>query len=72
MFDIDHLYLWSFDYSIEDNKDGSQNISIKEDSTNTLLKCVLTILTNTDNSIQYLYKPVDSDTKLVKDVADEI
>lgn len=72
MFDIDHLYLWSFDYDVEDNEDSSQNVSIKDSSVNTLLKCALTILTNVDNSIQYLYKPVDSDTKLVKDIADEI
>lgn len=73
-FDIDHLYLASLNYKIEDNgnvsiiKDGES----KERYQNDLLYCMLTLLKDTDNSINSLYKSIDNDTELPKSIADQI
>lgn len=73
-FDIDHLYLASLNYKIEDNgnvsiiKDGES----KERYQNDLLYCMLTLLKDTDNSISSLYKSIDNDTELPKSIADQI
>ena len=74
MFDIDHLYLASLNYKVEDNgnvsiiKDGES----KERYQNDLLYCMLTLLKDTDNSISSLYKSIDNDTELPKSIADQI
>lgn len=74
MFDIDHLYLASLSYKVEDNgnvstiKDGES----KERYQNDLLYCMLTLLKDTDNSINSLYKSIDNDTELPKSIADQI
>lgn len=74
MFDIDHLYLASLNYKIEDNgnvsiiKDGES----KQRYQNDLLYCMLTLLKDTDNSISSLYKSIDNDTELPKSIADQI
>ena len=74
MFDIDHLYLASLNYKVEDNgnvsiiKDGES----KERYQNDLLYCMLTLLKDTDNSINSLYKSIDNDTELPKSIADQI
>lgn len=73
-FDIDHLYLASLSYKVEDNgnvsiiKDGES----KERYQNDLLYCMLTLLKDTDNSINSLYKSIDNDTELPKSIADQI
>lgn len=73
-FDIDHLYLASLNYKVEDNgnvsiiKDGES----KERYQNDLLYCMLTLLKDTDNSINSLYKSIDNDTELPKSIADQI
>lgn len=73
-FDIDHLYLASLNYKVEDNgnvsiiKDGES----KERYQNDLLYCMLTLLKDTDNSISSLYKSIDNDTELPKSIADQI
>lgn len=73
-FDIDHLYLASLNYKVEDDgnvsiiKDGES----KERYQNDLLYCMLTLLKDTDNSINSLYKSIDNDTELPKSIADRI
>ena len=73
-FDIDHLYLASLNYKVEDNgnvsiiKDGES----KERYQNDLLYYMLTLLKDTDNSINSLYKSIDNDTELPKSIADQI
>lgn len=74
MFDIDHLYLASLSYKVEDNGDVSivKDGESKERYQNDLLYCMLTLLKDTDNSINSLYKSIDNDTELPKSIADQI
>lgn len=73
-FDIDHLYLASLNYqiledgNIQEIKDGDS----KERYQNDILYCMLTMLKDTDNSINSLYKSIDNDTELPKSIADQI
>lgn len=73
-FDIDHLYLASLSYKVEDNGDVSivKDGESKERYQNDLLYCMLTLLKDTDNSINSLYKSIDNDTELPKSIADQI
>ena len=73
-FDIDHLYLASLNYKVEDNGDVSiiKDGESKERYQNDLLYCMLTLLKDTDNSINSLYKSIDNDTELPKSIADQI
>lgn len=74
MFDIDHLYLSSFNYTI--NKDETVSLtndgSSEEYYQNRLLYSMMTLLKDTDNSIHSLYKSIDNDTELPKSIADRI
>ena len=73
-FDIDHLYLASLNYQTFD--DGSvkeiTNGDSKERYQNDLLYNMLTLLKDTENSINSLYKSIDNDTVLPKSIADKI
>lgn len=86
-YDIDHLYLASYNYNKihTESEDGSiihsanLNIADKtEDGTdnakyyqNELLRNMITLLSD-ENTFASLYRSIDSDTQLIKDVADQI
>lgn len=74
--DIDHLYLMSYNYKKgEDgkltNKFDSQT-EAKKYHQNMIMDCMMTLLKDTENSTHSLYKSIDNDTDLAKDVADKI
>lgn len=76
MFDIDHLYLASFNYKkSEDGKTVSHD-QFDPDSAeyhqNNILNQMMTLLKDTENSIHSLYKSIDNDTELLTDIADQI
>lgn len=75
-FDIDHLYLASFNYKkSEDGKTVSHNQfdpNSAEYHENNILNQMMTLLKDTDNSIHSLYKSIDNDTDLVTDIAKQI
>lgn len=81
MFDIDHLYLASFNYHIEDDMgvptpttvfDPTEDKNLDKYYQNDLLKCLLTLLTDVDNSMHTLYKSIDNDTELLTEISDLI
>ena len=76
MFDIDHLYLASFNYKkSEDGKTVSHD-QFDPDSAeyhqNNILNQMMTLLKDTENSIHSLYKSIDNDTDLLTDIAKQI
>lgn len=75
-FDIDHLYLASFNYKkSEDGKTVSHDQfdpNSAEYHQNNILNQMMTLLKDTENSIHSLYKSIDNDTELLKDIADQI
>lgn len=76
MFDIDHLYLASFNYKkSEDGKTVSHD-QFDENSPeyheNNILNQMMTLLKDTENSIHSLYKSIDNDTDLATDIAKQI
>lgn len=75
-FDIDHLYLASFNYKkSEDGKTVSHD-QFDPDSAeyheNNILNQMMTLLKDTENSIHSLYKSIDNDTDLATDIAKQI
>ena len=81
MFDIDHLYLASFNYHIEDDMgvptpttafDPTEDENLDKYYQNDLLRCLLTLLTDVDNSMHTLYKSIDNDTELLTEISDLI
>ena len=75
-FDIDHLYLASFNYKkSEDGKTVSYD-QFDENSPeyhqNNILNQMMTLLKDTENSIHSLYKSIDNDTDLLTDIAKQI
>ena len=76
MFDIDHLYLASFNYKkSEDGKTVSHDQfdpNSAEYHQNNILNQMMTLLKDTDNSIHSLYKSIDNDTDLLTDIAEQI
>ena len=75
-FDIDHLYLASFNYKkSEDGKTVSHD-QFDPDSAeyhqNNILNQMMTLLKDTENSIHSLYKSIDNDTELLTDIAEQI
>ena len=75
-FDIDHLYLASFNYKkSEDGKTVSHD-QFDENSPeyhqNNILNQMMTLLKDTENSIHSLYKSIDNDTDLLTDIAKQI
>lgn len=83
-FDIDHLYLASYNYNVMVTEDGQQVVTTsfnpldedgKYDSLyhqNNILDCLITLLKDTDNSINSLYKSIDNDTELITSIADQV
>lgn len=75
-FDIDHLYLASFNYKkSEDGKTVSHDQfdpNSAEYHQNNILNQMMTLLKDTDNSIHSLYKSIDNDTDLLTDIAEQI
>ena len=72
-FDIDHLYLWSYNYSI--GKSGEATLSTESDKKrlqNDLLTNMLTLINSVENSMHFLYKTVDTDTGLLRNVSDKL
>ena len=75
-FDIDHLYLMSYNYKKgEDGKLTNKfdpQTEAKKYHQNMIMDCMMTLLKDTENSTHSLYKSIDNDTDLAKDVADKI
>lgn len=75
-FDIDHLYLASFNYKkSEDGKTVSHDQfdqNSAEYHQNNILNQMMTLLKDTENSIHSLYKSIDNDTELLTDIANQI
>ena len=75
-FDIDHLYLASFNYKkSEDGKTVSHDQfdpNSAEYHQNNILNQMMTLLKDTENSIHSLYKSIDNDTELLTDIAEQI
>ena len=73
-FDIDHLYLASYNYKTD--KNGVVTTQFSEDSRqfyeNGLLDNMMTLLKDVNNSFTSLFKSIDNDTELVKSVSDKI
>lgn len=74
MFDIDHLYLASYNYQTDENGNVHEVVDgeSKEAYQNKLLDCMMTLLKDTENSINSLFKSIDNDTTLAKSIADQI
>ena len=68
-FDIDHLYLCSYNYNDQQNTEFSKNS--KEWYENTIIDCLMTLLKDGD-STNSLYKSIDNDTELITNIADQI
>ncbi len=73
-FDIDHLYLASYNYQTDENGNVHEVVDgeSKEAYQNKLLDCMMTLLKDTENSINSLFKSIDNDTTLAKSIADQI
>lgn len=73
-FDIDHLYLASFNFRMDDTGHLTRHFDIdtKEYHQNRILESLMTLLKDTENSLNSLFKPIDNDTELVTDVSDYI
>lgn len=85
-FDIDHLYLASYNYATDKQTvsfGGTENIDIitashieglteLQQEQNGLIDCMMTLLKDTENSINSLYKSIDNDTQIPKALADQI
>lgn len=73
-FDIDHLYLASFNFRKDENgmMTRSFDVGTKEYHQNKILEMLMILLKDTENSLNHLYKPIDNDTELVTDVSDYI
>jgi hypothetical protein len=73
-FDIDHLYLASFNFKKDENGNLTRNYDVndKEYHQNVILSTLLTLLKDTEHSLNSLYKPVDNDTELITNVSDQI
>lgn len=74
MFDIDHLYLASFNFHKGENGMMTRNFDVgtKEYHQNKILEMLMILLKDTEHSLNHLYKPIDNDTELVTDVSDYI
>lgn len=86
MFDIDHLYLASYDYGKinetvvtgGDNFEVTVGLSKTEGLTeeqleqNGLLDCMMTLLKDVENSINCLYRSIDNDTDLAQSLAKQL
>lgn len=74
--DIDHIYLMSYNY--QKGSDGKlTSIFDKEKNPkkwhqNNIMDVLLTLLKDVENSTHSLYKSIDNDTTLAKDIADQI
>ena len=75
-FDIDHLYLMSYNYT--KGKDGKLTKQMDKEKNskkwhqNNIMDCMLTLLKDTKYSMNSLYKSIDNDTELAKSIADLI
>lgn len=79
MFDIDHLYLASYNYHTIDDLgehvtthsfDPTEEENLEKYYQNQLLTYLLTLLTDTENSMHTLYKSIDNDTGLLTAISD--
>lgn len=83
-FDIDHLYLASYNYNVTVTEDGVQVVTTAfnplEDEgkyddkyhQNNILDCLLTLLKDSGNSMNSLYKSIDNDTELITSISDQV
>ena len=79
MFDIDHLYLASYNYVINEDKETgvksasrTEGLDEMQQAQNGLIDCMMTLLKDTKNSMNSLYKSIDNDTDIPKSLADQI
>jgi hypothetical protein len=77
MFDIDHLYLATYNYKKDKNGDVSLILEKRDKGDNKkyyqneILRVMLTLLKD-KKSVNSLFKSIDNDTDLGKDIADKI
>lgn len=73
-FDIDHLYLASFNFRKDENGKLTRQFDVtdKRYHQNQILSTLMTLLKDTENTLNSLYKPIDNDTELVTAVSDYI
>ncbi len=74
-FDIDHLYLATLNYKVDENgnviRDESK-LSREKQLQNSILNHMMTLLKDTENSMHSLYKSIDNDTELLTNISDQI
>lgn len=76
-FDIDHLYLVSYNYhKIKDGKKEIISTEYEEGSSkyyqNKIIDNMMTLLKDTKNSFSYLFKSIDNDTEPIQNIANKI
>lgn len=76
-FDIDHVYLWSYNYIVDGDNVSIADRTNSEDNEkkylqNELLSNMLTLINSVENSMHFLYKTVDTDTSLLRKVSDKL
>ena len=78
-FDIDHLYLASYNYAINEDKEtgiksASRTVGLNEmqEAQNGLLDCMMILLKDTHNSMHSLFKSIDNDTEIPKSLANKM
>ena len=72
-FDIDHLYLASYNYNVQgDNANTEFDKTDKKYYQNEILSAMLTLLKDTDNSINSLFRSIDNDTEPLINIAKKI
>ena len=70
-FDIDHLYLSSYNYNVQDDDvDTDFDKTNKRYYQNEILSAMLTLLKDTDNSINSLFRSIDNDTEPLIKIAE--
>ena len=71
MFDIDHLYLATLNFNIDENNNviDEEGLSEEKKLQNNILHTMMTLLKDTENSMHSLYKSIDNDTELITNLA---
>lgn len=86
MFDIDHLYLASYDYGkinetvvtgggnfeVTVGLSKTEGLTEEQLEQNGLLDCMMTLLKDVENSINCLYRSIDNDTDLAQSLAKQL
>lgn len=73
-FDIDHLYLATLNFNIDENNNviDEEGLSEEKKLQNNILHTMMTLLKDTENSMHSLYKSIDNDTELITNLAEQL